>query len=121
MSGVAAVANALFGRKGDLMLGVKGIRTSPEIELLLCCARTSVNSEQAERIRDLTRQDIHWLHLIATAHAHGIIPLIYRILQTTCPEVVPKTVMDQLRDHFNGNALHNFLLTEELIKLLALF
>src|SRR5262249_4765077 len=58
---------------------------------------------------------------IRTALHHGVMPLVYRSLDTACPDAVPKTVMDQLRDHFNANALNNFLLTEELLELLNLF
>lgn len=95
--------------------------TRPENELLLCCARTHMNSERAERVRALLREDIDWAYMIRIALWHRVTPLLYRNLQTTCPDAVPKDTMDQLRSYFYGNARRNLLLTEELVKLLKLF
>ncbi|BAZ34105.1 hypothetical protein NIES4074_66190 [Cylindrospermum sp. NIES-4074] len=92
-----------------------------EIELLLCCARTRIDPETAERIRTLLQQDIHWTYLIQTATRHGVMPLLYRSLNATCPEAVPKSILSQLRHFFQSNALHNLLLTRELVSLLNLF
>lgn len=88
--------------------------TRPEIALLLCCARTRVDSEHVEQIRTLLREDINWQYLIQVAHAQGVAPLLYRSLQTNCPEAIPQTVLDQLQRHFHVNALHNLFLTREL-------
>jgi hypothetical protein len=92
----------------------------PEIELLLHCARTSVDSTQAEQIRTLLRGDIDWPYLMRTAHVHRVIPLLYRSLHASCPEAVPKVISDQLQRHFHVNAFHNRFLTRELLKILKL-
>jgi len=92
----------------------------PEAELLLCCARTCLDAESAERIRDLLQEDIDWAYLIQTALRHGVMPLLSRSLYTVCPEAVPRAILDQLRDHFRANTLRNFFMTEELLKLLNL-
>jgi hypothetical protein len=95
--------------------------TRSEVELLFCCARTHIDSEIAERIRTLLQQDIDWAYLIQTAAQHGIIPLLYQSLNTTCPEAVPKANLAQLRNYFHTNAQRNLFLTKELLKLLTLF
>lgn len=95
--------------------------TRSEVELLLCCARTHIDSEIAERIRTLLQQDIDWAYLIQTAAQHGVIPLLYQSLNTTCPEAVPKANLAQLRNYFHTNAQRNLFLTNELLKLLNLF
>lgn len=92
-----------------------------EVELLLCCARTCTDSAIVERIRALLREDIDWAYLTHTALQHGVMPLLYRSLYTTCPEAVPGAILDQLRGHFYANALRNFFLTRELLRLLKLF
>jgi len=92
-----------------------------EIELLICCARTCIDSAGTERIRAVLQEDINWAYLINTATQHGVLPLLYQSLCTTCPEAVPSAVMNQLRGHFQANALRNLLLTGELLKLLKLF
>ncbi len=55
----------------------------PEEELLLCCARTAMDSERVRRILDLVCNDINWEYLIQTAVRHGVMPLFYRSLNTT--------------------------------------
>lgn len=95
--------------------------TRSEVELLFCCARTHIDSEIAERIRTLLQQDIDWAYLIQAAAQHGVIPLLYQSLNTTCPEAVPKANLAQLRNYFHTNAQRNLFLTKELLKLLNLF
>jgi len=92
-----------------------------EIELLLCCARTRLDAERAARISALLREDIDWERLLCTAHRHGMLPLLYWHLNATCPQAVPKTVLGQLRDHFQANTRRNLFLTGELLQLLNLF
>jgi len=93
----------------------------PEEDLLLCCSRTSVDSERAEKIRVLLQKEINWSYLIDTALRHGLIPLLYRNLKTTHPDAIPHGVLEKLRKYFLINASRNIYLTEELIKLLHLF
>ena len=95
-----------------------GIR--PEAELLLCCARTRMDPETADRIKALLQQGIDWEYLIQTALPHGMLPLLYWSLNSTCPERVPKDFLERLRSHFYANARHNLVLTAELLKLLGL-
>lgn len=93
----------------------------PEVELLLCCACTYVDTAIAERITTLLQEDIDWTYLLQTAARHGITPLLYWNLNATCPEAVPKSILAQLRDYFHINARQNLFLSAELLKLLNLF
>jgi hypothetical protein len=79
-----------------------------------------VDSGTAERIRALLRQELDWEYLLRTAHAHGVRPLLYRSLKTTCLEETPPAVMAQLHASFHANAAWNMLLASELIRLLRL-
>ena len=96
-----------------------GIR--PEIELLLCCARTCMDSRRAERLRTLLREEIDWTYLLQMALRQGVMPLLYFNLNSTCPDAVPKTTREQFRGYFHANALNNLFLAGELLKLLHLF
>ncbi len=93
----------------------------PEVELLLCCARTRSDPETAERIRTLLQQDIDWAELLQTAARHGVMPLLYWSLNNTCPEAVPQDRLSRLRRNFNANAFRNGFLLSELRGLLKLF
>ena len=48
-------------------------------------------------------------------------PLLYRTLNSTCSDAVPKEILQELREHFYANAGRNLFLTKELIKILELF
>lgn len=93
----------------------------PEVELLLCCARTHIDTLTAERIKTLLQQDINWEYLLQTALQHRVMPLLYRSLNTTCPEAVPQATLEHLRNLFYTKAQHNLFLTSELLKILNLF
>jgi hypothetical protein len=92
----------------------------PEVDLLLCCTRTRIDSENAERINTLLQEYLDWDYLIPTALRHQVMPLLYLSLNTTCPDAVPQVVLDQLQDHFAANAARNLFLTDELLNILSL-
>jgi hypothetical protein len=95
--------------------------TRPEVELLLCCARTCIDSEIAERIRTLLQQDIDWAYLLQIAYRNGVLGLLHRSLNSTCKEAVPKAILGQLQSYCYANAARNVFLSSELLKLLNLF
>lgn len=95
--------------------------TRPEIELLLCCARTQPSSEISQQIQNLVQQSIDWGFLLQTAARHKVLLLLYQNLKTLCPEAVPKPVLSELRNFFHTNAAHNLFRTQELLKILKLF
>lgn len=94
----------------------------PGAELLLWCARISTESEKrVARVRALLGKELDWPYLLATAVPHGMMPLLYWHLNATCPDAVPKAVMDRLRERFHDNTRRNLFLTGELLRLLDLF
>jgi len=95
--------------------------TCSEVELLLLCARTRVDSEIAGRVETLLKEDIDWNYVLEIAGRHGVMPLLYWNLNAICPEAVPKPILDQLREYFQRNAQINMLMAGELLKLLNLF
>ncbi|MEB3342867.1 nucleotidyltransferase family protein [Okeania sp.] len=95
--------------------------TRPEIQLLLCCTRTQIDPTTENRIKGLLQQDIDWTYLIQTSICHSVMPLLYRSLNSTCPEAVSKSILSQLRNFYHTNAQRNLFLTSELVNLLNLF
>ena len=92
-----------------------------EVELLLCCARTNIDSNRSQIIRKLLQKSLDWSYLTHTAVRHGVMPLLYRSLSTICPEVVPKDILTKLKALFETNAAHNRFLSSSLLQLLNLF
>ena len=88
---------------------------SPERELLIACARTSVDPQGQERIRVLVQGRPDWSHLIQLARLHGTRPFLYRVLSTTCAGLVPSDVWRQLQGHYCAVALQNARMTRALV------
>lgn len=93
----------------------------PEIELLLCCARTAPDLETVTRIRALVGAGLNWQAALAAAQRHCIIPLLYWQLKSVCPDHVPLAELENLRERFYRNNEHNLLLTKQLIRLSSRF
>ena len=94
---------------------------SKEPELLLRCARTRIDETTAARIRELASGEIGWPGLRALAHQHRVMPLLYRSLYKTCPDLATKDALGHLRQDYQANAAWNMLLKLELLKILDLF
>jgi hypothetical protein len=92
-----------------------------EVELLLCCARTQLEPEMADRIKSLAQQGIDWTYLVELARSNGVTPLLYRSLTATCADAVPEAILKDLTAHYRRNAIRSLLLTAELLRLLELF
>ena len=88
-----------------------------EVRLLLDCARTCLDAQRASRIKSLVSKDIEWAYLLRMARGHGVMPLLYRTLNSTCSDAVPKPTLEELREHFYANAGRNLFLTKELLKI----
>jgi hypothetical protein len=93
----------------------------PELELLLCCARKSIDAARSKRISELVQEQIDWPYLMRTAFAHGVMPLLFKNLSAICWDQVPAAVGAQVRNSFEANVQRNLLLTAELVRLLRLF
>jgi len=92
----------------------------PEIQLLLYCARSYVDTSTANQIKILLEQGINWTELVQLALRHRVAPLLYQNLQTICPTIVPENVLNFLRNHFQSNAQRNLFRTNELLKVMSL-
>lgn len=102
-------------------MGQIGVAFRPELELLLCCARTCVDRETTDRIKALVSEDIDWEFLIRTALQHQVGPLLYLSLKEICRDAVPKASFDQLRYYFYFNEHWSSVFAEKLLDLLNLF
>jgi hypothetical protein len=94
---------------------------SPEADLLICCARTTLDRATKDRILALVQQDIDWTYLNDLAEHHQVMPLLYRNLNATCAGAVPEPALNHLRRFFYANAMTGALLSEELVQILNLF
>jgi hypothetical protein len=93
----------------------------PEALLLLACIQFHTGATPAEHLRHLLQDDIDWEQVMRLGQQHRVMPLLYWSLNTACPDVVPRAILDRFKHRFRINRFHNLLLTKELIALLGLF
>lgn len=92
-----------------------------EETVLLCCARTRIDPGTSERITYLVHAGIDWDRLLRLAHRNSVLPLVYRSLNTTCPELVPLDTLGRLQTSFHASSRRNLALSLELHRLLDRF
>lgn len=94
----------------------------PEGELLLCCARTSIDATAVARIRTLLAgPGLDPARLLRLAHYHRTMPLLFWSLNAACSGDIPTALRAALDDHFHANAARGLFLTGELIRLSKAF
>jgi len=89
--------------------------TSPEVELLLSCARTRTNPEISQRIREAAQKKIDWVQFIRLALDHDALSLTYCNLHRVCPDIVPGGVLEPLRVRHEAGVAERRRLAEELV------
>jgi len=91
-----------------------------EQQLLLNCAGTASDPEKVKRIAALAHECIDWEHLVGLAVQHRVLPLLFQNLNRICPDLVPKPILQRLKEFFSFNVRRTLLLTGELINLIGL-
>jgi putative nucleotidyltransferase-like protein len=94
---------------------------SPEAGLVLLSSSTRVAPERAARIVAVLEGQLDWDLVLRMALLHGVMPLLYRHLSGTCPDLVPEVVLERLKRDFYGNSLRTRYLSAELVRLASLF
>lgn len=93
----------------------------PEIQLLLCCARTRKDPGVAARIEVLLQEDVDWGRLLQMARRHAMVPLLYWHLGDAPPGSVPEAHLSEMRASFLTNTMRNLELTRELLRVVKAF
>ena len=95
---------------------VNGIR--PEAELLLCCARTTLDEGTQKRATSLLSQELDWAYFLRLATRQRVVPLIKRSLSAAQFEAIPPAITAALAQQQDHIARRNFFLTGRLVELL---
>jgi Uncharacterised nucleotidyltransferase len=93
--------------------------TTPEIQLLLACARVQRSAEDDRRIRALACERLDWGMALDQAQEHCVVPLLYAGLRGAAHDAVPEATMALLRDLSLYGARHSLYLAAELARILA--
>ncbi|HEY0704328.1 MAG TPA: nucleotidyltransferase family protein [Candidatus Acidoferrales bacterium] len=94
---------------------------SREKKLLICCARTRVAPDTAEKIRELAAEPLDWDYLLYEAEENSITPLLAKHLAEFAPDAAPAAANERLKKTCRANTVRNLYLTADLIRVLELF
>lgn len=86
----------------------------PEFEFLVCCARVSLDDEQAARARVLLLGGLDWDYVMSLAWRHGLMPLAFKHILTDFADEVPKAVREKMRADYLHNTARCVWLSSEL-------
>lgn len=89
-----------------------------EVDLLLHCARSCLDTQHVQHIQTLLRDNLDWAYVTRMAIRHGVMPLLYWNLNKACPDAVPTDTFQQLRTNFFKISARNLSLAGELLKIL---
>src|SRR5215212_3838034 len=89
-----------------------------ENSLILCIARRDVDADQ---LRSLAAQHLDWDYVIATAYAHGLLPLLHKHLVTAATDLVPAHVLSRLKRESVANSQNVLHLTGKQLRVYKLF
>jgi len=93
----------------------------PEVDLMLCCVRTCSTPQMRVRIKEIATQGVDWQAFLQLATAHGVRPLVYQSLHSTCWEALPEAARQELSHFYSANSAKNRFLAGELLHILQLF
>lgn len=90
-----------------------------EAQLILCCAAAS-NPERLDRLRIILDAGVDWEVVMQAAPRHGVMPSVYRALVPALAPQLPASVRDRMRCEAHGNAVRNYYLAAEMLRLCRL-
>lgn len=89
-----------------------------ENNLILCIARREGDADQ---LRSLARTAIDWEYVIATAYAHGLLPLLHKHLAGAASDLVPAHVLSRLKRESVANSQNVLHLIGKQLRVYKLF
>lgn len=91
---------------------------TPELGLLLLCARMRINPDVAQRISLILRRTLDWNGLVLLARRHGLSPLLYRTLSGLRLNKVPTEILEKLRSSSEVIRFRALVMARELLRAL---
>lgn len=92
-------------------------KISPELEIVLCCARTHLTKDTVERVRSLLKKNLNFSELTSIAKQHRVRPLLHHNLAKYAPETLAHPAIKELQNQCRRTSLHNMVLMKELLEI----
>ena len=112
------LAGSIFPSIVKLTIPCEG---TPEMNLLLACARTQLRPIDVERIVTCGHAPLDWQVFQQLVFRHRIAPLVWQSLGCIDSLTIPHDMQEALREEVNRNTLYALMQAEELVRLLQRF
>jgi len=99
---------------------IAGLHNSPELELLLACARREMSADHTRRALELLDGPLDWGLLLEQARAHRLLPLLYWHWKRSLRLSFPAEIAHELDDRFRANVARSLLLVRDLADIVDL-
>ena len=93
---------------------------SPELQILLCCAKVETPENRKIQLLELIPQISNWETVVNLANHHGLIPLAHLRMKESVWAYLPKDACQALEIRHRANATHSLSLTSELLRVMQL-
>jgi len=97
---------------------ISSLKRREEHDLLLCCARTTIDEDTAQRIRSLASGPIDWDYLFRLARRHAIVPLVYTQLRQHSSDLMPAEDLLRFKKNYQENVARNQIFAAELVRII---
>lgn len=97
------------------------MQQSPEIELLLLCARPHPGEGDVGRMLALIQQDLNWPLLLQLAGEYRVTPLLALHMRRHAADLLADEVQSTLHEHHVQSTRHNLVLAAEVLRIVDLF
>ena len=94
---------------------------SPEVNLLIACARRDLDPTHEEQIRTLVDLGLDWQKVSYLVQVNGVLPLLCWHFNRMNLQDIPAWFSQQLNQKFKENTARNLYLTKELSELVIAF
>jgi len=86
--------------------------------VLLSACRVFLGTEKPAQLEATLAQGRDWDKVLQLANRQGVMPLLYRTINQSCPQAVPQKWLARLKMLYLQNTAQNLKMTSELLKIL---
>jgi len=97
------------------------MRQSPEIDLLLLCARPQLSAGALSRLSALLQQELDWALIFHLADSYRTSPLLAFHLQHCAGDLLADDILAELQAYHRNSTRHNLVLAMEVLRLMDRF
>jgi hypothetical protein len=102
-------------------LSATSFSKNPELELILCYVRRNIDIGIFNLVKELVKRDFNWQTVTEIVMSSRVMPLFYQGINSIGLDMVPDSVLDQLKKSYSENLNENLHLFRELKSILRLF